>query len=320
MSRARCARWSCSRCGRARRRSSPTALGVHVRTARRVLKRLEQRGLRRAERRPPAALPPDDAGGRAGRPGGRAGRAAADRASPHVTALREQVGEGCHLCVPSHLSALCLVHDAGRRRRLPAAPARARAVPLHRRGKALLAWREQWRERVLAQPLESFTDAHERRTGVAAPRAGADGRARLRGRGPRVRRRTRAASPRRCSPDGRGGGGARRRRPGGRAGRRPLPRGRRGRDGRRRRALRRARHVPSGRPRRGRAPEARGAPPARRPTPTSGARWRRSAATSSAGRGRGARRGRCGSTAGTPDSFLVGRGDRRGGRPRCRTS
>jgi DNA-binding IclR family transcriptional regulator len=80
-------------------------------------------------------------------------------ALPHVSALQEQLGEGCHLCVPSHMFALCLVHDA------PEAGCACRPhlrelVPCHctAAGKALLAWRDEWREAVLGQRLASFTD------------------------------------------------------------------------------------------------------------------------------------------------------------------
>jgi DNA-binding IclR family transcriptional regulator len=80
-------------------------------------------------------------------------------AVPHVVALREQLSRDCHLCVPSYLSALCLVHaplGAGEGCR----PHLRELVPCHctAAGKALLAWRDSWRDAVLAQTLESFTD------------------------------------------------------------------------------------------------------------------------------------------------------------------
>jgi DNA-binding IclR family transcriptional regulator len=80
-------------------------------------------------------------------------------AVPHVTALRDQLGESCHLCVPSYLYALCLVHaptgQCGECR-----PHLRELVPCHATaaGKALLAWREHWRDAVLAQPLDAFTE------------------------------------------------------------------------------------------------------------------------------------------------------------------
>jgi DNA-binding IclR family transcriptional regulator len=80
-------------------------------------------------------------------------------AVPHVHALREELGRGCHLCVPSYLSALCLVHDAGDVGS-GCRPHLRELVPCHctAAGKALLGWRESWREAVLAEPLESFTE------------------------------------------------------------------------------------------------------------------------------------------------------------------
>jgi DNA-binding IclR family transcriptional regulator len=143
-----------------RPRSAPEladALGVHVRTARRVLKRLDSEGYvaltddRRRRYRPTMRVV-----ALAGQVVERAELPMT--ALPHVTALREQVGESCHLCVPSHLFALCLVHDeAGG---ACCRPHLRELVPCHctAAGKALLAWRDQWREAVLAQPLTSYTE------------------------------------------------------------------------------------------------------------------------------------------------------------------
>jgi DNA-binding IclR family transcriptional regulator len=144
-----------------RPRSAPElaeGLGVHVRTARRVLKRLEAEGYvivtddRRRRYRPTMRVV-----ALAGQVVERA--ELTQTAVPHVRALREDLGEDCHLCVPSYLSALCLVHDTG------AAgdgcrPHLRELVPCHctAAGKALLAWRESWRDAVLEQPLESYTD------------------------------------------------------------------------------------------------------------------------------------------------------------------
>ncbi len=77
----------------------------------------------------------------------------------YVTALRDELGESCHLCVPSYLSALCLVH-APAQRGAGCRPHLGELVPCHctASGKALLAWRDSWRDAVLEQPLESFTD------------------------------------------------------------------------------------------------------------------------------------------------------------------
>ncbi len=142
-------------------RSAPEladGLGVHVRTARRVLKRLESEGYvvlgedRRRRYRPTMRIV-----ALAGQVVERA--ELTQTAAPYVAALREQLGRGCHLCVPSYLSALCLVHDEGHTG-TGCRPHLRELVPCHcsAAGKALLAWREGWREAVLAQPLESFTD------------------------------------------------------------------------------------------------------------------------------------------------------------------
>jgi DNA-binding IclR family transcriptional regulator len=142
-------------------RSAPEladGLGVHVRTARRILKRLESEGYvmlsdgRRRRYRPTMRIV-----ALAGQVVERA--ELTQTAVPHVTALRERLGRGCHLCVPSYLSAFCLVHaegDLGSGCR----PHLRELVPCHctAAGKALLAWREGWRDAVLAEPLESFTD------------------------------------------------------------------------------------------------------------------------------------------------------------------
>lgn len=144
-----------------RPRSAPEladALGVHVRTARRVLKRLDSEGYvalvdeRRRRYRPTMRVV-----ALAGQVVERAELPAI--AMPHVTALREQVGATCHLCVPSHLFALCLVHDEGESGGV-CRPHLRELVPCHctAAGKALLAWRDAWRDAVLEQPLASFTE------------------------------------------------------------------------------------------------------------------------------------------------------------------
>lgn len=142
-------------------RSAPEladALGVHVRTARRVLKRLESEGYvtvtedRRRRYKPTMRIV-----ALAGLVVERAELTAL--AVPHVTALRGELGEDCHFCVPSHIFALCLVHAPGGTPDTPR-PQLRELVPCHctAAGKALLAWREPWREVVLTQRLEAFTD------------------------------------------------------------------------------------------------------------------------------------------------------------------
>jgi DNA-binding IclR family transcriptional regulator len=144
-----------------RPRSAPElaeALGVHVRTARRVLKRLDGEGYvaltddRRRRYRPTMRVV-----ALAGQVVERAELPAT--AMPYVTALREELGASCHLCVPSHLFALCLVHDEGESAG-GCRPTLRELVPCHctAAGKALLAWRDGWRDAVLEQPLASFTE------------------------------------------------------------------------------------------------------------------------------------------------------------------
>ena len=142
-------------------RSAPEladALGIHVRTARRILRCMEAEGYvalsgdRRRRYRPTMRIVAV-----AGQVVERA--ELTQTAIEHVRTLRDELGEDCHLGVPSHLSVLCLVHEPGN----VASGCRPRLrelVPCHctASGKALLAWREAWREAVLAQPLTPFTD------------------------------------------------------------------------------------------------------------------------------------------------------------------
>lgn len=142
-------------------RSAPEladALGVHVRTARRVLKRLESEGyVKVTEDRRRRYRPTMRVVALAGQVVERAELTGV--AVPHVSALREELGEDCHLCVPSHVYALCLVHAPAGATEAPR-PHLRELVPCHctAAGKALLAWRQPWREAVLTQRLESFTE------------------------------------------------------------------------------------------------------------------------------------------------------------------
>jgi IclR family acetate operon transcriptional repressor len=144
-----------------RPRSAPEladALGVHVRTARRVLNRLESEGYVVLTNDPRRRYRPTmRVVALAGQVVERAELPATAR--QHVTTLREEVGGSCHLCVPSHMFALCLVHDEGTGG-CAYSPHLRELVPCHctAAGKALLAWREDWREAVLEQPLASFTE------------------------------------------------------------------------------------------------------------------------------------------------------------------
>jgi len=82
----------------------------------------------------------------------------ARRARPYVTLLCEQSRATAHLAVPSYQSVLCLVHES--RGTAEARPHLRELVPAHctAGGKALLAWRERWRESVLATSLHPYTD------------------------------------------------------------------------------------------------------------------------------------------------------------------
>ncbi|MEN3281450.1 MAG: IclR family transcriptional regulator, regulon repressor [Solirubrobacteraceae bacterium] len=83
----------------------------------------------------------------------------ARRARPYVTALHERTGLTAHLAVPSYRSVLCLVHQAPEM--TDVRPQLRELVPAHctAGGKVLLAFRERWRDSVLAdRALERQTD------------------------------------------------------------------------------------------------------------------------------------------------------------------
>jgi DNA-binding IclR family transcriptional regulator len=134
------------------------AIGVHCRTARRILRRMEGDGyvtVSRDQRR--RYRPTMRAVALAGLI---VERATVPRvAVSHVKALHERLGVSAHLCVSSHMYALCLVHAADG----PCAsrPQLRELVPVHctASGKALLTWRRAaWRDAVLSQPLGRYTD------------------------------------------------------------------------------------------------------------------------------------------------------------------
>lgn len=83
--------------------------------------------------------------------------ALARTARPYVQLLRERTSATAHLVVPSYRQALCLVHAGGEG--APVRPQLRELVPAHctAGGKALLAWRDPWRESVLSLPLERCT-------------------------------------------------------------------------------------------------------------------------------------------------------------------
>ena len=76
---------------------------------------------------------------------------------PYVALAQERTGATAHLLVPSYTSVLCLAHCSGTDEDLR--PRLRELVPAHAAagGKVLLAWRDRWRESLLAHPLERAT-------------------------------------------------------------------------------------------------------------------------------------------------------------------
>lgn len=81
----------------------------------------------------------------------------ARRGRPYVALAQERTGATGHLLVPSYTSVLCLAHCSAHDEQLR--PRLRELVPAHcaAGGKVLLAWRDRWRESVLAQHLERVT-------------------------------------------------------------------------------------------------------------------------------------------------------------------
>lgn len=134
------------------------ALGVHVRTARRLLNRLVVEGYvaRAGARRRDFALTLKllSVGEYAFEP-----TPLVREAVPVLAELSAATGLSAHLSVSSFRSALPIADEHG--------PGIGRRLPCHAcaPGKALLAYRPAWRDAVLAYPLEPHTDA----TVVAVP-------------------------------------------------------------------------------------------------------------------------------------------------------
>jgi DNA-binding IclR family transcriptional regulator len=142
-----------------RPRSAPKLadeLGVHTRTARRLLKRLADQGYVVRDDEEKTYAPTMKIVALAGQVVERA--QLAQLALPFVHELREEVGETAHLSVSSYLSALCIVHDQGDQN--GTRPHLREVVPAHATaaGKALMAHRPVWGDAVLDQPLERHTD------------------------------------------------------------------------------------------------------------------------------------------------------------------
>jgi DNA-binding IclR family transcriptional regulator len=81
----------------------------------------------------------------------------ARRGRPYVALGQERTGATAHLLVPSYGSVLCLAHCVGSDDDVH--PGLRELVPAHcaAGGKVLLAWRDRWRESLLARPLQGVT-------------------------------------------------------------------------------------------------------------------------------------------------------------------
>ncbi len=132
------------------------ALQVHPRTARRLLNRLVADGwATRSDGRRRIYAPTMRIVALAAQLAERDPMAVA--AAPVVGRLHEETGAAAHLAIPSYQSALCLVHRAGG---ADTRPQLRELVPAHATaaGKVLLAFRDTWRESVLAGELDRPTE------------------------------------------------------------------------------------------------------------------------------------------------------------------
>jgi DNA-binding IclR family transcriptional regulator len=130
-------------------------LQIHPRTARRVLVRLHEEGyLTRSDDTRRLYAPSMRIVALAGQVAARSPLTV--RGVATVARLHEEAGAETHLVVPSYLSTLCVVHADG----CGARPHPRELVPSHctAGGKALLAWRQRWRDSVLGHALERHTD------------------------------------------------------------------------------------------------------------------------------------------------------------------
>ena len=131
-------------------------LQIHPRTARRLLVRLHAEGyLTRGDDARRLYMPSMRVVALAGQIAARSPLTV--HAASCVARLHEEARADAHLVVPSYLSALCVVHADG------ACGMRIHPrelVPSHctATGKALLAWRQRWRDSVLSHPLERHTE------------------------------------------------------------------------------------------------------------------------------------------------------------------
>jgi DNA-binding IclR family transcriptional regulator len=155
------------------------ALQIHPRTARRLLNRLVADGwATRSEGQRRVYAPSRRIVALAAQQAERDPLATA--AAPIVTGLHQETGGTAHLVIPSYRSVLCLVHRAGGP---DARPQLRELMPAHATaaGLVLLAYRDNWRDDVLARPLEALTP----RT-IASPEGIRILAARIKGRGHHV--------------------------------------------------------------------------------------------------------------------------------------
>jgi DNA-binding IclR family transcriptional regulator len=77
----------------------------------------------------------------------------------YVKQLHDRTGETSHLTMPSYQSAVCVIHRSASEGEHVQCHLRE-LVPVHASaaGKALLAYRDRWRDDVFSRPLERFTE------------------------------------------------------------------------------------------------------------------------------------------------------------------
>ena len=131
-----------------------SALQIHPRTARRLLNRLREEGyLTRSDDARRLYTPTMRLVALAGQLAHRA--RLTQHAVPVVAALQRETGGSAHLAIPSYRSVVCVVHADGG----PVTPEIGELVPSHctATGKALLSYRQDWRDSVLRTRLAART-------------------------------------------------------------------------------------------------------------------------------------------------------------------
>jgi DNA-binding IclR family transcriptional regulator len=132
------------------------ALGIHPRTARRLLSQLQRDGWLSYNPHPPHVYAPTlRMVALAGHIGARAPLATAT--APAVEQLHADTGLDALLAIPSYDATLCLVRCSGER---AVQPPLGNVTPAHctAAGKVLMAHRDAWRRSILAAPLMACTD------------------------------------------------------------------------------------------------------------------------------------------------------------------